>query len=112
MITEGDIEDAISYLGNEIHRNAQLKGFWEEPVNVDRLLLRICGEVAELDEALRDSNPQSKKIPQFTSAEEEAADIIIRTLDLCRGLGWDVYGAIRAKMHYNTSRPRLHGRAS
>ena len=110
VITEEDIGDAITVLSNEIHDNAKEKGFWDEPVSVDRFLLRICGEVAELDEALRDGNPPSAKAAGYSCAEEEAADIVIRTLDLCRGMGWDVAGAVAAKMDHNKGRPRLHGR--
>lgn len=40
----------------------------------------------------------------------ELADVIIRTLDLASGLGIDIEEAIRIKMDFNATRPRLHGR--
>ena len=42
--------------------------------------------ISELSEALegyREGNQESKKIPGFTSAEEEFADCIIRIFDTC-----------------------------
>lgn len=44
------------------------------------------------------------------SAEDEIADAIIRLLDMAGGLGIDLFRHINAKLDYNSSRPRLHGK--
>lgn len=40
----------------------------------------------------------------------ELADAMIRILDICGGLGIDIEEAMRIKMDYNTTRPRMHGK--
>lgn len=42
--------------------------------------------------------------------EDEIADTIIRILDLCGYMDIDIDFHIRAKMHYNAGRERLHGK--
>lgn len=44
-----------------------------------------------------------------TKEEEEAADILIRLMDLCEARGIDLARVTLAKMHYNESRPYKHG---
>jgi len=66
-------------------------------------------ELAEAMEAHRDGNTGSDKIRGFSKVEEELADTVIRILDLAAGMGFDVDGAVRAKMAYNETRPYRHG---
>lgn len=66
-------------------------------------------ELAEAMEAYRDGNPTSEKINGFSKVEEELADTIIRILDLAGGMGYDIEGALAAKIVYNETRPYRHG---
>jgi hypothetical protein len=66
-------------------------------------------EVSEIVEALRRGNPVSEKIAPFSSAEDEAADVIIRLLDQGLKNKWNIGGAVLAKMAYNKTRPYRHG---
>lgn len=70
-----------------------------------------CGnsELSEALEELRHGNPPSKKIPKFSGAEEEFADVIIRILDTAKVRNYDLAGAVLAKMKYNDTRPYKHG---
>jgi len=43
--------------------------------------------------------------------EDEIADAVIRLLDLSAGLGIDLEKHINAKVRYNQSRPKLHGKS-
>lgn len=103
-------------LAERVLETALKKGFWKDDATVpqnyidDHKLMRIVSEVSELSEFLRDGNPPSEKMPEFSGAEEEAADIVIRLMDLCQRRGWRVAEAIRKKMSVNDSRPYLHGR--
>ncbi len=111
----------LSVIGCAIHANAKVKGFWDNDKNgaapnpSEKLMLTV-GELAELQEALRDELPDgtkvpSVKIPGFSNEEEETADAVIRLLDFAQYRGLRLGAAILAKMRYNESRPHKHGRS-
>lgn len=90
---------------------AQDHGFnLEQPVNDERHLLLIVGEVAEATEALRRPEmEQDKHIPEFTELEAELADVILRTMNYAESKGLRLAEAIVAKSAYNVNRPFKHG---
>ena len=71
----------------------------------------IHAEISEALEALRDNNPTSSKILDFSSVEEELADAVIRIMDYAFGKDLDVAGAIVAKIEYNSDREFMHGKS-
>lgn len=88
----------------------------EDPVGVPSSIevkgnkqMMITGEVAEINEAIRKGNPPSSKIPEFTSEEEELADVVIRCMDYAQKEGCRLAEAIIAKYIFNTTRPHRHG---
>jgi NTP pyrophosphatase (non-canonical NTP hydrolase) len=93
-----------------VHDNARAKGFWDGERNVPAALAEIHGEVSEILDALKCRKTRSEKIPAFNCAEEEAADVILRVMDLAEGMGWRVAEALVAKMAFNETRERLHGK--
>ena len=82
----------------------------EEPNDGERMAL-IHAEISEALEALRDGNPSSNKIIDYSSLEEELADAVIRIMDYCFGKDLDIAGAILAKIEYNRSREYMHGKS-
>ena len=66
-------------------------------------------ELSEVLEAFRNNNPKSEKIPEFSNAEEELADVVIRIMDFSYARNLDIPAAILAKMEYNKNRPIKHG---
>ena len=99
----------ISEIQEAVHRTAIEHGWWESPRPTGEVLMLMVTELAEAMEAYRDGNPVSEKIPGFSKMEEELVDVIIRLLDFAGGTGFDIEGALSAKMAYNESRPYRHG---
>lgn len=109
-----------------IFSNNKAKGFWDKERNVGELLMLVTSELGEAMEAHRKG--RFAKMKEFESEsseiafpkkfemhikdtfEDEIADAIIRLLDLSAGLGIDLEKHINAKVEYNESRPRLHGK--
>lgn len=72
----------------------------------------IHSEASELLEHHRNGtgNSPDGKCPEFTAAEIEAADIVIRVMGMAGSYGWRLGRAIDAKMTFNYSRPNKHGK--
>lgn len=100
----------IDLLAVACFENSKEHGFWDKERNKGEACMLIAQEVAEMFEGIRKGNPPSKKIPEFTIEEEEAADILIRLLDYAQGFNLRLGAATRAKMIYNVGRERMHGK--
>jgi NTP pyrophosphatase (non-canonical NTP hydrolase) len=124
----------IPELQIRIHQNAKDKGFYDNPDrNVGEALMLIVGEVSEAMEAyqtgkfakwdlyhkINDSDFVMSQEAQTrmcfenyikNSFEDELADVVIRIMDLCGYLKIDLEAHILAKMQYNSTREKLHGK--
>lgn len=121
---------AFQVVAGQAHATATSKGWWagrlalEEaattvggPVlhtvarsaNDAALIALIQSEASEALEAMRAGNPPDDKIPEFSGAEAELADVVIRIMDMSAARGWDVGAAIKAKMEMNLTRSHMHG---
>lgn len=116
-------------LQSEAHATMKEKGWWNSRRNLEiaaethspalcefakvtnqmAMLMLMATELAEAAEGLRHGNPPDDKVPQFTAAEAELADVILRIMDMAEAYGWDVAGAIIAKAEMNKGRAHMHG---
>jgi len=96
-------------VSKQIYKNAVEHGFWKGEVNDGERMALIHAEISEALEALREGNPSSNKIMEFSNLEEELADAVIRIMDYAFGKDLDVAGAILAKIEYNKDREFMHG---
>lgn len=106
------VSRSLNALAAELHNTAKSKGWWDKPRDMGELLTNLHGEVSELWEAYRRgtlNNRCDKPGCDLTQAEEEIADILIRTLDLAASLGIDVGKAVLTKHAFNLTRPYRHG---
>lgn len=97
--------------GSTFHDLAEMfqRALDEKPRAEAQLIALEHSELSEALEAIRAGNPESLKIAPFSQVEEELADLVIRVCDHAATEGYDLAGAVLAKMAYNRSRPRMHG---
>lgn len=119
----------LTELAKEIYAGNKERGFWDEERNFGELLMLVVSELGEAIESHRKGwNTVPAQNVEFMltlndaafneafkdsvkdTVEDEIADAIIRLLDLCGGLGINIDAHVKAKLKYNASRPKLHGK--
>ena len=121
----------INELVKASHDNAVAKGFYGEDGkgerNIGELLMLITSELGECLEADRHGEYTRVPIENYSEfsddvyperfeynikdkVEDELADAVIRIADMAGYLGIDLESHILAKMRYNATREKLHGK--
>ena len=105
----------IQELVDAAFQNAKNKG-WHDPAPIMAEFIALTH--AELSEALEEARDghgmtevyRNANSPKPEGVPIELADAIIRIADFCGLHGIDLEAAIEAKMEYNRTRPRRHGK--
>jgi NTP pyrophosphatase (non-canonical NTP hydrolase) len=119
----------LNALAEEIYQINKSKGFWDKERNVGEMLMLVTSELGEGMEAHRkgkfadwNTYQEAIKAPEpinpkkafedsiKDSFEDEIADAVIRLFDMAAGLDIDLEKHIEAKLKYNQSRARFHGK--
>jgi hypothetical protein len=108
-LVESNFEASFRTIQNAVHTNAKEHGWWEEERNDGELIALMHSELSECLEALRKGDHADEHCPDFTNAEIELADVIIRIMDMAERRGYRIGKAVIAKHKYNRTRPFKHG---
>jgi hypothetical protein len=102
----------LNELATAIRTNAIKKGFWDKDRNFGEMIALIHSEASEALEEHRAGKP-ALYVGDHGKPEGwaiEIIDVMIRCLDTI-GPGHDIDTLMRAKMEYNATRPKMHGKA-
>ena len=105
-----DTVPTLAQLSKDAHRIASAHSFWGSTFNDGEKIALMHSELSEALEALRNDNPRSESISDYSNLEEELADTVIRILDYSYAKGLDIQGAVLAKMKFNEQREHKHGK--
>lgn len=98
----------LNGLAKYIHSANIHAGWWDNTVDdkyqVPTKIALVHSEVSEMLEGVR-KGLMDDHLPHRPMGEVEAADTIIRLLDICGRNGWDIGGALVEKFNYNQTRP-------
>lgn len=95
----------------DFHGKAMIaKGFHDTPRSPLETIALMHTELAELTEGYRHGNGPDDKIPAFSCAEAECADLILRVMDFAHSEKLRLAQAIIAKIEHNATRPYKHGK--
>ena len=106
------MSDTIRGWQERVHALAVEKGWWASPRSFGDLCTLLHSEVSEAFEQYRDGRPLDEVYEVDGKPEGvpvELADLVIRVLDLCGGLGIDLQAVLEQKHTFNMTRPHRHG---
>jgi NTP pyrophosphatase (non-canonical NTP hydrolase) len=116
----------VNGLAKRAYDIAKEKGWHEHPNPLPEVFMKMVTEISEAMEEFRNNKPHFYVMkdgkpevmpPEFYLPRDgkpegiltELADCVIRIMDTCGEMGWDLENAIIAKMDFNQTREYKHG---
>jgi len=110
MNLNDDFISAWEGISHIVYQNSDEHGFHAGYQNLFPIKIALIhSEISEALEAHRCGVSKDDKIPDFSGAEAELADAVIRIMDLAHIHNLRLGEAIIAKMKYNSGREFMHG---
>ncbi len=95
-----------------VAETSESKGWHVNKDSIEGISSKIAlmhSELSEALESLREGDPPSDHIPEYTGMEEEFADVIIRIMHVADLMNLRVSKALIAKLEFNKGRDHKHG---
>lgn len=109
----------LAELAAEVEKINREKGWYDEPRSFGDLIALLHSEVSEMLEAFREHGLDDLTAPVLQGSPwqtdkpagvgAEAADVLIRLVDLCARCGIDLEAETERKLAYNRTRTHRHG---
>jgi NTP pyrophosphatase (non-canonical NTP hydrolase) len=115
------MSNTLAELEQQVYEVNEANGWFEEDRTVGDDIALLHSEVSEMLEAFRDTGLSDATQADVVSHQgvvrrskpegfgSEAADVLIRLLDLCRRRGVDLEFEVQRKLAYNATRGHRHG---
>ena len=103
-----EVQHPLTELAQQCHEASARAGWYDGiPIDTVNKAAKISLIHSEISEALEGERKDlmDDKLPHRRAAEVEMADAVIRILDYCGWLGYDLGGAVEEKLAYNKTRP-------
>lgn len=125
------IVNDLNRLSKEVYRRNVEKGFYEKAKNIGEMIALMHSELSEALEAdrkgkyakadmetwnLLSGSPTSEDFRELfqetvkDTFEDEMADLFLRLMDICGYLNIDIERHVAAKLRYNLTREKYHGK--
>jgi len=91
----------------EAHKISRRFGHWDKERNFPEVFCKIYQDAGIALETITVGDGPSKRLDEFSRAEEALADIIIRIFDISQGMNLNVACCVIAKMDFNHAQSKL-----
>lgn len=100
-VTSYDFRSSFNRVARASLAVSRIKGHFRERSTVPEHFARIHGQVADALRGWQRGEQESRRTPDFPVAAEQLADAVLRIMELAEACGYDLPGAIIAKLDHN-----------
>lgn len=111
-LMEVDFKSSFDFFTEVITEISESKGWTipvDDPEKLGNKIALMHSELSEALEGLREGNPKSDHISEFSAIEEEFVDTLLRMMHFAKRMNLRLPEAMFAKLRFNATRPHKHG---